>query len=263
MILQDAIEVIRPSVVQFSVKTNIFSKHEQFGSGFIINDDGYIVTCAHVVQQAELLKKTGHSVTIGLAYPKIDDPEGITMKYGFYHLDATLLKVDQANDVALLKMNPNPFEISPISAVVIIGGDDPVPLYKECTTSTNRPRDGDSIAVSGYPLNSPTLITTVGNLASGWASSDRQVTEDGENKIVQSDTYLVDISVNPGNSGGPTYRSEDGRVIGVCTAYQNAPLMFIDQKGGWAEIDERPVGINSGLCIVTPIKYVLDLLKSI
>lgn len=268
MILQDAIEVIRPSVVQFSVRVKGNNKSQQFGSGFIINIQGHIATCAHVVQQAELLINAGHDVSIGLAYPNIENTTvggggSLTMKNCFHHVGATLLKADQANDVALLKMNPNPFETSFVPIIQTPDGDGPVPLYKECSTSTSRPRDGDSVAVSGYPLNSPTLITTAGNLASGWATTDRQVTDNGKNTVVQSDVYLADISVNPGNSGGPVCRIEDGNVIGVCTAYQNAPLMFMDQTGGQAKVEDRPVGINSGLCVVTPINCVLDLVESI
>lgn len=117
--------------------------------------------------------------------------------------------------------------------------------------------------MSGYPLNSPTLITTTGNLASGWASTEQQISDNGNIRTVNINNYLADISVNPGNSGGPTYRVDDGCVIGVCTAYQNAPLMFTDQNGGQAEINGRPVGINSGLSVVSPIKNVLDLVDNV
>jgi len=263
MKLPDAIDNIRPSVVQFSVMIKGARKGQQFGSGFIINSDGHVATAAHVVEQANALSSIGHRVSIGLAYPNLDSVEMgnvklLTMQNCFYHIGAEVIAMDVINDVALLKMNPNPFD-SPTPSMIKIGDDGPgpIPLYKECTTSTKRPRDGESIVISGYPLNSPTLITTAGNLASSWASTERVIINNGNTTTVTTDIYLADVSVNPGNSGGPTYSLEDGCVIGVCTAYQNAPLMYTDQNGGQVEINARPVGINSGLCVVSPISNIL------
>jgi S1-C subfamily serine protease len=60
-----------------------------------------------------------------------------------------------------------------------------------------------------------------------------------------ANTYLANVTVNPGNSGGPVYRISDGGVIGVCVAFRigrdsNGTDMFFN---------------NSGLSLVVPIKY--------
>lgn len=62
--------------------------------------------------------------------------------------------------------------------------------------SPSPPRDGAAIAISGYPLSEPSLVTTSGALATSF-SIERQ----GEPQTAER--YLGDITANPGNSGGP------------------------------------------------------------
>jgi S1-C subfamily serine protease len=264
MNLPDTIDIVRASVVQFSVTVKDTHQSQPFGSGFIFDEGGLVATAAHVVRQAVAYSDSGHKVTIGLAFPNLDNVDmgnvkGLTMQDCFYHVGVNIVAIDDANDVAVLRMEPNPFESPPPSMIQIGDSPGPTPLYAKCSVSSERPRDGDGVAVSGYPLSSPTLITTAGYLASGWSSTERRVSDGNDTKVVKAGTYLADISVNPGNSGGPTYRTEDGVVIGVCTAYQFAPLTYMDRQGGQVTLGERPVGINSGLCVVAPIKSVLAL----
>lgn len=261
MSLPETIDLVRPSIVQFSVRNPQTGDSQTFGSGFIIDEAGHVATAAHVVEDANQMVQRGFEVTLGLAYPNLDNGN-LTMVNNFYHLRATVLEMDTDHDVALLKMDPNPFENPPISLIQI--GDEPgiVPLYKKCSIAAARPRDGESIAVSGYPLNSVTLVTTAGYLASAWETQVSDVS-DGSRLRDSLDVYLADISVNPGNSGGPVYRVADGTVIGVCTAYRFAPLLYADKKGGQVTLEERPVGINAGLCVVSPIRHITHLLEQL
>ena len=173
-----------------------------------------------------------------------------TCECNFRYIKAQPLGVDNIYDIAILVLAPNPFETPPRPNIQI-GDTNLLPLFQPCCTSLDRPRDGDSIAVSGYPLNSPTMITTAGNLASGWCSQDVMLTDKaGKSQKERINIYLADISVNPGNSGAPAYRMEDSCVIGVCTAHQTAPLFFTDSQNGHALIADRQIGVNAGLHLV-------------
>ena len=76
-----------------------------------------------------------------------------------------------------------------------------------------------------------------------------------------ADFYLGDMHVNPGNSGGPVYLVGEGKVIGVCVAYDMAPVVYGDGNHEPASAGNRPLFSNSGLAVVIPVRYVTDLLK--
>jgi S1-C subfamily serine protease len=72
--------------------------------------------------------------------------------------------------------------------------------------------------------------------------------------------YWADVEVNPGNSGGPSYRVEDGSVIGVCVASPLVPIY--KQSGGPAqEIGGERLMYSSGLTLIIPAKYAFDLVR--
>jgi S1-C subfamily serine protease len=64
-----------------------------------------------------------------------------------------------------------------------------------------------------------------------------------------ADSYLADVRVNPGNSGGPVYSVDRAQVIGVAVPREVIPP------------DHRPLVYNSGLTNVIPVQYVVELLK--
>jgi len=76
-----------------------------------------------------------------------------------------------------------------------------------------------------------------------------------------ADFYIGDMHVNPGNSGGPVYSVEQGKVIGVCVAAALAPVVYGDGNHEPASAGNRPLFSNSGLSVVIPVRYVIDLLK--
>lgn len=151
---------------------------------------------------------------------------------------------------------PNPFETGKPSGIsrtndggVAING-----LYGLAMLRTDRPREGVGIAVSGYPLSTPTLITTSGAIASSWSVDSVEVQPPGapEGFTIPDlkDSYIADVAVNPGNSGGPVCLAASGEVIGVCVAFRVAE----------AGDESMPLRYNSGLSVVVPIKYGVELL---
>lgn len=75
------------------------------------------------------------------------------------------------------------------------------------------------------------------------------------------DSILLDVIVNPGNSGGPVYDSESSDVVGICEAYENSRLLT--SKGNLVPpiAPEEYLVQNSGLAVVIPIKYAIEPLK--
>ena len=106
------------------VTTNIFgySTSAIAGSGFILSDDGYIVTNYHVIDGASSVKVTTYD---GTAY------------------DATLVGGDESNDIAVLKIEAE--NLTP----VILGDSDNLNV-------------GDSVIAIGNPLGELTFSLTSG-----------------------------------------------------------------------------------------------------
>ena len=105
--------------------TNVFGQETQFaasGSGFIISDDGYIVTNHHVIEDASSVKVTLYD---GTSY------------------DAEIIGSDASNDVALLKVDAT--GLTPVA----IGDSDELEV-------------GDQVAAIGNPLGQLTFSLTVG-----------------------------------------------------------------------------------------------------
>ena len=111
--------------IRSSITTNNFgqiSKSVSSGSGFIISEDGYVVTNYHVVDQATTVRVYTY-----------DDAEHA----------ATVIGYDSANDIALLKINA-----IGLTAAEIGSSDDLIV--------------GDQVAAIGYPLGEMAAVMTVG-----------------------------------------------------------------------------------------------------
>lgn len=141
-----------------------------------------------------------------------------------------------------------------VSSGIVIGGQAVPLLYAVASTRAMRPQDGEPIAVSGYPLSEPVMVTTSGAIATAWGLDIAPMPMPGGPPGITipdvKDSYLGDVAVNPGNSGGPVYSIVDGAVIGVCVAFRTASGTVAAQSFLY----------NSGLTLVVPIQYGLDLL---
>ncbi len=124
------------------------------GSGFIVSADGLILTNRHVAADAPKLKvitSTGERM-------------------------AKVIKIDDDQDLALIKIEPKPGEKLPFIHL----------------TKNDGPADGADIVVMGYPMAGMLGVNikiTRGIVSSASARGECDV--------------LVDAKVNPGNSGGP------------------------------------------------------------
>jgi S1-C subfamily serine protease len=179
------------------------------------------------------------------------------MRGNFELLDCTVVEEDSRHDLSLLKLSPNPFATGKASGISRTpdGGMGINGLFGLAPLTMERPRDGAAVAVSGYPMSAPTLITTSGAIASAWSTDSAEMVPPGAPAGFTvpdiADSYIADVAVNPGNSGGPTYLVASGAVIGMCVAFGIAEAV---STGG------TPLRYNSGLSFVVPIRYGVALL---
>lgn len=171
-------ERVSPSVVHITtevVTMSFFfgpSAREGTGSGFVYDDEGHIVTNYHVIENAQRIEvKFSDEVTVS----------------------ANVVGVDPANDLAVIKVELPPEQLSPLE----LGNAADV-------------RVGQRAVAIGNPFGLDRTLTTGVVSALG-----RPLQLDGDNYIFN--VIQTDAAINPGNSGGPLLDSR-GRVIGVNTA---------------------------------------------
>lgn len=152
---------------------------QNIGSGFIISQDGFIVTNKHVVSDTE----TSYSV--------------VTSDKKRYTVDK--IYRDPLNDIAIVKINPGTDHLKPLTL-----GD------------SSKLQVGQTVIAIGTPLgefNNTVTTGVISGLGRGiTAGSPYEGFAERLDNVIQTDA-----AINPGNSGGPLLDSS-GQVIGVDTA---------------------------------------------
>jgi S1-C subfamily serine protease len=152
------------------------------GSGFVISDDGEILTNAHVVTDAE---------TTGTPTRPLHEASEIFVQFADRNqVSAEVVGFDPFADVALLKVDPDGLDLQPLS----LGSETDVQV-------------GDPVAAIGSPFGQD-LSLSVGVISATNRSID-SLTDFGIDGALQTDA-----SINPGNSGGPLLEA-NGQVIGI------------------------------------------------
>jgi serine protease Do len=160
-------------------------------TGFFINGDGYLITNAHVVEDAKrcLEKAPGAKILAKLAVTDSRTAQAVPCE---------VEAVDVPNDLAILKTE------RPL--VAITGGKAPY-----ATLDTRPVVVGTAVAVSGHPAFSWQPVTQSGHVI--WLG--RTLLEETDDPLPSpSDAVEIDIHLRPGNSGSPVYRTGGG-VIAV------------------------------------------------
>ena len=184
--LQDLSEQVAPSVVRIVASGYtrdagaLLARALSYGSGVIVDADGWIVTNAHVIDGARALR-------VELLRLREPGEEGSILRARSRHLVARVVGVDLETDIAVLKVDASGLPALPL------GDSDAL-------------RQGQLVLAFGSPLgleNSASLgvVSTVA----------RQLTPEAPMIYVQTDA-----SINPGNSGGPLVDAR-GRMVGLNT----------------------------------------------
>ena len=176
--IPEIVEKNTPSVVgiQCVASNGVF-----MGTGIIMSEDGYIITNAHVVENAR-------SVSVKLPSSYADDSENAEDALTF---DAKIIGTDSQSDIAVLKINKTG-------------------LTKAEFGKSSDVKVGELAIVIGNPLSMELANSVTAGIIS---SLNRTITiEDRTMNYMQTDA-----SINSGNSGGPLINAY-GQVIGIASA---------------------------------------------
>jgi len=178
--IEEAREIVadKPDLPAYRPKETRAREGFASGTGFFVSSIGHLITNFHVVEDANEISISWE----GKLFP------------------ATVVSLDSANDVALLKIEANTPAI-PVS-------------------SSSQLERGEEIMTLGYPL-----IAIQGQ--SQKASFGRVNSLSG----IQDDIRFIQIDapIQPGNSGGPLL-DKNGNVVGVVTATLNQ-LVTLQESG--------------------------------
>jgi S1-C subfamily serine protease len=152
------------------------------GSGFVVSDEGYILTNSHVI------------TTAGEA-PAGEKPEAASAVFVEFRdgdrVPARIVGWDIYDDVGLLKVDPKGHSLSPVP----LGNSSHVVV-------------GEPVAAIGSPFGNES------SLAVGVVSATERSIDSLTSTYDLVDAIQTDAPINRGNSGGPMFDSR-GRVIGI------------------------------------------------
>jgi S1-C subfamily serine protease len=151
------------------------------GSGFVISDEGEIVTNAHVVTTGGAGNGGGRLNPAKQVFVEFSDRN---------RLEADIVGFDGDADVALIKIDPSGLDLKPLQ----ISDRDEYSV-------------GEGVAAIGSPFGEDQSLSL--GIISATDRSIQSLTQFTVDNAIQTDA-----SINPGNSGGPLLDG-DGKVIGI------------------------------------------------
>jgi S1-C subfamily serine protease len=159
------------------------------GSGFVISEEGEILTNAHVVTDAD---------AAGAQSGPLHEAREVYVQFAdLNQVEAEIIGFDPFADVALLRVDPEGLDLHPL------------PLGSE-----NDVEVGEGVAAIGSPFGQEQSLS-VGIVS----ASDRSIESLSSFRI--DGAIQTDASINPGNSGGPLIDAA-GEVVGINQQIQTA-----------------------------------------
>jgi len=192
MALESLSEQVRPAAAQIFATgftpgegvvpsaAALLSRQQGSGSGVILGADGYVITNAHVIENASRIR-----VELALVENDADGPRSVLRPRGEI-VGAQVVDIDQETDLALLKLQL----------------DRPLPVLDLGDSEALRP--GELVMAFGSPLGLATSVSM--GVVSAVA---RQPRADDPMIYIQTDA-----TINPSNSDGPLVDA-DGRVVWI------------------------------------------------
>lgn len=213
--LPDIVEELTRSVVLIwfqDAETGFTS----YGTGFVIDGKGHVLTCAHVVADR---------IRVTVAIPT----EGAELNY-----PATIVAIDPRVDSAILRIDAT--DLPPIA----FGSSADV-------------RAGEEVGFVGFPLGYTVESTLGPSLTMGYVASVRpwRVVPSGPPlPMIQ-----IDGNVTIGTSGSPLFRRDTGEVIGMMKSHVRTPGPVLSKEDVLGEIQSIPkeMALSAGIGLALPI----------
>ena len=151
------------------------------GSGFVVSDDGYVLTASHVITNVGSAPST-----------EVRAAENVFVEFrDGDRVPARVVGWDLFDDVALLKVDPDRHPVAPLP----LGDSSQVVV-------------GEPVAAIGSPFGAEN------SLATGVVSATGRTIPTLTSRYSLVDAIQIDAPINRGNSGGPLFDAR-GRVIGL------------------------------------------------
>lgn len=226
--LADTIRQVKPSVVVVGTFDKLRSP--QFvlrGTGFVVGEGRLIATNHHVVK-FDTPPGEGERLAI-----LVRDGKEATVR------EATLARSNAEHDLAILRVQ--------------------APLPPLTLAADGEAQEGQQVAFMGFPIGemlgySPVthrgIISSITPIANP-GGNERYLTAKSISRLRSGafDIYQLDATAYPGNSGGPLFDIDSGKVIGV--------INMVLVKGTKEAALTKPSGISYAI----PAKYLAALLK--
>jgi len=163
-----------------------------YGTGFVVSEDGYVVTALHVVRKAQSrlpeIQASGKQLVVCLNQP--------VQPYECKAVE--LVSTDDGNDLAILK----------------IKSQKTTETLRALPLTPERPMQDTEVWAAGYPeREAGKLVVASGRFASGNLASDNRLDGDAANNPSRT-LWFATMTAESGESGAPVYL-RDGSVIGM------------------------------------------------
>lgn len=169
-----------------------------YGNGFFINEQGYLVTAAHVISNF----RNG-----GEPYVLVGPPQGPRRV-----LEAPIVAVDWEHDVAVLRATPNPFQGEGKIAYLALSDETPA-RGNTVLSASFRPPDIENAHSLDVPLEDYSR-TKVLDYQFHWENGNR------------SEVVLFGQEVVPGQSGAPLVSEDSHGVVGIVVGRWLHPMVI-------------------------------------
>lgn len=209
-------------------------KAQVVGTGFLINDEGYFITAAHVLS---VYKPDSGQLTAIIRQNKFGG--------GGRWFD--VIEKDESHDLALCKMKGYTPHLTKALQREHPEIDTPFASVRVATAPV---MTGQFLVLAGFPLGSWNPAIQLGTIA----ATETVNPNAGRVPAGQRELLQISVSGNKGNSGSPVISLRTGDVVGVVIQEIPAPL--------FSNIESPlPFGQSSGIMLAAPASWILELLK--